>query len=108
MALLLSSNGLESTQTKVPMLFQRPLGTGRAGIVAALDGIYPLTDIAPLLLVVLPRKDGKTFAHVKWWGDCHSGVPTICVTRDALVGTKEKNGNVDGSELNLNFAGNLR
>jgi hypothetical protein len=38
-----------------------------------------------LMLVQLPQKDKALYSHVKWWGDCHQGVPTVCVTFDKLA-----------------------
>ncbi|TGO52411.1 hypothetical protein BOTNAR_0325g00040 [Botryotinia narcissicola] len=44
-----------------------------------------------LLLVVVPDKDIRTYANIKWWGDCVAGFPTICITRGVLTKGKEVN-----------------
>ncbi|KAF7949123.1 hypothetical protein EAE96_008292 [Botrytis aclada] len=38
-----------------------------------------------LLLVVVPDKNIRTYANIKWWGDCIAGIPTICITTRVLT-----------------------
>ncbi|KAF5873532.1 putative piwi-domain-containing protein [Botrytis fragariae] len=38
-----------------------------------------------LLLVVVPDKNIRTYANIKWWGDCVAGIPTICITKGVLA-----------------------
>ncbi|TGO18599.1 hypothetical protein BPAE_0378g00050 [Botrytis paeoniae] len=38
-----------------------------------------------LLLVVIPDKNIRTYANIKWWDDCVAGIPTICITRGVLT-----------------------
>lgn len=52
----------------------------------------------PITLVVLPDKSPKIFSDLKWWGDCHAGIPTICLVNDNQV----------NMAAIRNIAGNLR
>ncbi|KAF7897184.1 hypothetical protein EAF00_005412 [Botryotinia globosa] len=63
-----------------------------------------------LLLVVVPDKDIRTYANIKWWGDCFAGIPTICITRGVLTKGKEVNhrfqsdiGVISNISLKINF-----
>jgi hypothetical protein len=51
------------------------------------------------VMVQLPNKKASTYASLKWWGDCHQGVRTVCVLE------KKFSTNM-GKELNMlsNFA----
>ncbi|KAF7881056.1 uncharacterized protein EAF02_006947 [Botrytis sinoallii] len=44
-----------------------------------------------LLLVVVPDGDIRTYANIKWWGDCVAGIPTICITKKVLTKGKFMN-----------------
>jgi hypothetical protein len=37
-----------------------------------------------LVIVQLPQRDPEVYSHVKWWGDCHQGVATVCITYQKL------------------------
>jgi len=37
-----------------------------------------------LVIVQLPKRDKDLYSHVKWWGDCFVGVPTVCITYQKL------------------------
>ncbi|TGO08682.1 hypothetical protein BTUL_0196g00060 [Botrytis tulipae] len=63
-----------------------------------------------LLLVVVPDKDIRTYANIKWWGDCVAGIPTICITRGVLTkGERIRNvfqtdiGVISNISLKINF-----
>ncbi len=80
----------------------------RGAFAGNLDTAYDamVRDLQPqeraLIIAILPSKDATTYAHLKWWGDCRRGVPTICVTRLAL-GNNFRTGRFGDS-----FLGNLR
>lgn len=41
----------------------------------------------PLVVVLLPnskKSDPDMYSDVKWWGDCVSGMPTVCVSTDGV------------------------
>lgn len=44
----------------------------------------------------------ELYAHIKWWGDCIAGIPTVCVHERKLLPGFNKD-RVDGKTL-----GNLR
>ncbi|TGO47378.1 hypothetical protein BCON_0280g00050 [Botryotinia convoluta] len=63
-----------------------------------------------LLLVVVPDKNIRTYANIKWWGDCVAGIPTICITRGVLTkgrhtkqGFKSDIGVISNISLKINF-----
>ncbi|TGO35544.1 hypothetical protein BHYA_0154g00060 [Botrytis hyacinthi] len=63
-----------------------------------------------LLLVVVPDKDIRTYANIKWWGDCVAGIPTICITEEVLTKGKKSNhriqsdiGVISNISLKINF-----
>ncbi|KAI9646022.1 hypothetical protein NHQ30_005460 [Ciborinia camelliae] len=57
-----------------------------------------------LLLVVVPNKDKRTYANIKWWGDCIVGIPTICISKDVLNKDEKKIvGVIANISLNINF-----
>ncbi|ESZ93179.1 hypothetical protein SBOR_6458 [Sclerotinia borealis F-4128] len=41
-------------------------------------------SLPSLLIVVLPSKDATIYSDVKWWGDCHAGIATVCVGPPAV------------------------
>ncbi|TGO65639.1 hypothetical protein BELL_1003g00030 [Botrytis elliptica] len=63
-----------------------------------------------LLLVVVPDRDIRTYANIKWWGDCVAGIPTICITKKVLTQGKFFNnrfkrdiGVISNISLKINF-----
>jgi hypothetical protein len=54
-----------------------------ANLYNATTGLGGLTKVR-LIVVILPSKDATIYADVKWWGDYMAGIPTICVSPDAL------------------------
>ncbi|KAF7901748.1 uncharacterized protein EAF01_007047 [Botrytis porri] len=63
-----------------------------------------------LLLVVVPDKNIRTYANIKWWGDCVAGIPTICITKGVLTKGKHTNrgiqsdiGVISNISLKINF-----
>lgn len=72
---------------------------GRQNIVANLTtAANSVTPKPPLFLIVLPDKSATFFPHVKWWGDCIDGTPTICITEDTF---RKYNGSRDMEKNSL-------
>ncbi|TGO14137.1 hypothetical protein BTUL_0057g00030 [Botrytis tulipae] len=61
----------------------------------------------PLVVVLLPngKKSGaELYSDVKWWGDCVSGIPTVCVSRDGVDrGARPDLGLMANIALKINF-----
>lgn len=90
--------------------FATTVGT-RANFVANLNTAYNTllsdsrrnnTGDPPLVVVILSSKEPKTYAYLKWWGDCSKGIPTVCVTRATIDGQFRSN------QIDASFLGNLR
>ncbi|TGO52413.1 hypothetical protein BOTNAR_0325g00060 [Botryotinia narcissicola] len=54
-----------------------------------------------LVFVILPREDAAIYSDIKWWGDCISGIATICVCPAAVV--KKSLGILDNLSLKANL-----
>jgi len=78
--------------------------TGRNALSAALDLEWANLGRPRLVLIVLESKDTRLYSDVKWWGDCHAGVPTICVTYQTMSMRNRHN----PSQTDQNMLGNLR
>jgi len=50
-----------------------------------------------LIFIFLPDKGAELYANVKWWSDCIKGIPTMCISADAIkqavLGTSKHPGN---------------
>ncbi|KAF5870268.1 putative piwi-domain-containing protein [Botrytis fragariae] len=61
----------------------------------------------PLVVVLLPnaKKGGADlYSDVKWWGDCISGIPTVCVSTDGVDrGARPDLGLMANIALKINF-----
>ncbi|TGO32040.1 hypothetical protein BHYA_0362g00020 [Botrytis hyacinthi] len=61
----------------------------------------------PLVVVLLPngKKSGaELYSDIKWWGDCVSGIPTVCVSRDGVErGARPDLGLMANIALKINF-----
>lgn len=86
-------------------------GGTRANFVANLNTAYNTmlndsrrnnTGVPPLVVVILPSKDAKNYAYLKWWGDCLRGIRTVGVTRATIAGQFRVN------QIDASFLGNLR
>jgi hypothetical protein len=53
------------------------------------NGENPLLSQPAMTLVVLPKRHIRQYSEVKWWGDCHKGIRTACITMKAV---KKKQG----------------
>jgi hypothetical protein len=68
----------------------------------------------PLVIVLLPSKDARTYGNVKWWADCVRGVPTLCVTKEKLrkncLQLDKSGGRIPDTPIvpKPDFTGNLR
>ncbi|TGO08681.1 hypothetical protein BTUL_0196g00050 [Botrytis tulipae] len=54
-----------------------------------------------LVFVILPREDAAIYSNIKWWGDCISGIATICVCPAAVE--KKSFGILDNLSLKANL-----
>ncbi|KAM0130744.1 hypothetical protein ACHAO1_007696 [Botrytis cinerea] len=61
----------------------------------------------PLVVVLLPnskKSDADIYSDVKWWGDCVSGMPTVCVSTDGVErGARPDLGVLANIALKINF-----
>ncbi|TGO90691.1 hypothetical protein BPOR_0054g00020 [Botrytis porri] len=61
----------------------------------------------PLVVVLLPypkKSEAGLYSDVKWWGDCISGIPTVCVSTDGVDrGARPDLGLTANIALKINF-----
>lgn len=63
----------------------------RRNITAGLDnGFKKLKSTSesdpPLIVVIIQETDHQSiYSHIKWWGDCCEGIPTICIQEKKLI-----------------------
>lgn len=59
-----------------------------------------------MILFILPGKDAAIYADIKWWADCVGGVPSICVTGDAIHKAVGKPPKANAKDAPLTKGGN--
>ncbi|KAF7911733.1 uncharacterized protein EAE98_011848 [Botrytis deweyae] len=68
---------------------------------------FNLTGI-PLIIVLLPnskKSNPRLYSDVKWWGDCVRGIPTVCISEDAIrKGAKKQGGDI---KIDFNLMANI-
>lgn len=81
----------------------------RAEICRALSGAHDqirnyFKDLPDLMILVLPKRHILSYQHIKWWADCGTGSPSICLTERVMKLKNKKNETV----ADANMLGNVR